>query len=166
MRWLLSLLVLALPLVASAAPDFQGPAGVKNTIARGGELMFEFCNGTCPTGVAQSVADSNFLYVGHCEELTLAFFPDVVSGTAGATVEVEQCFGGTPPGRVPTTRANECFDWDWDTNADGIVDNNILDGVTFMQRGITFEGPTGWLLLDPTVAPAAADVARVLISCK
>lgn len=166
MRWLLSLLVLALPLSALGAPDFQGPSGVKNSITRGAELMFEFCQGTCPTGVATSTAESNFLYVGHCDELSLTFTPDVESGTAGATVEVENCGGGPLPTRAPTTRANECVDWDWDANGDGIVETNILDGVTAMQRGVNFEGPTGWLILIPTVLPAAGDVARVWISCK
>jgi hypothetical protein len=107
----------------------------------GGESCQKLNPGSCCTALIESdLADIVLDTQGI--EFYLSFDADEDGATAGTTVDIYSCKHRDDP------QAN-CLPYEWDTDGDGIVDNNTLNGSTAMMRGV--EGAhVPFLLVDPT----------------
>lgn len=134
MKTALSILALALGVaVAAWAGDFESsPGSGKCSKVSPGNC----CQALIESDLADIVVDVRGLAV------SVTFDMDDDGLTSGTTVTLHAC-------KHPDDVQANCNPYEWDTTGNGVVDSNILDGVTRMQRGVS-NVQVPWLLVDPT----------------
>lgn len=111
---------------------------------------------------ANSNANSTFVQLGGLP-FSLRLEPHKEGSGTAATADVYACTtdDGNGDGTKDTTA---CTAWQWDTDADGIVDDNTLDASDPMKIGTpVFRGGVPFLYIDPTANPVSG-TAEVIIT--
>jgi hypothetical protein len=171
--WGLVALVVVIPITAWAVPnlDWWSTAShgrTDNSLSRGGCVTFEFCNTTVPEGFGTCADDNTneprHVFVGG-QDITWQFETDVAGGSTAAQLNLLACTrpdgdGNGAPDLLSCGNLNFL-----DTDADGIPDDNTLDGgLTNGRRGsLDAVRVAGWLGIDTITRPAPNEVAELVI---
>lgn len=153
MRKLLLTLVGVLVAVGAGAQnttdwtDFFNTGQANNTLNPGGCIQYTW---------GAAVPTSKFIFVGGLS-LTLQLEPDATGADTGATVDLHAC------SRL-TSGVLGCKPYRWDTDGDGIVDDNTFDFADPMKQGISGVRIPGWLYLEPLTAGTGGETG-VLSVC-
>jgi hypothetical protein len=104
------------------------------------------CGGVSPRLCCYATIESDLMDITldtRGTAIYIMFDMDINGATSGTTVDLYSCSD------TSQAQAN-CDPLKWDTDGDGVVDNNRLDGNTDMKRGVQdVQVPT--LLVDPIV---------------
>jgi hypothetical protein len=84
---------------------------------------------------------------------SLRIEPDKTGADTAAQADVYAC---------TTTSTDSCTALQWDTDGDGVVDDNTLDSTNAMKVGTPVFLGIPWIYIDPIANPAASHTAEVV----
>lgn len=102
---------------------------------------------TCRTLTVDAAMDV-FISARSQGEMAVSFEPDYDGTETAATVTLQACSHET---------ANACVDYDYDSDADGLGDTNILTGVTIEKTGVRGIVGINYLRVQIGTAPSGTD---------
>ena len=102
---------------------------------------------TCQTITVDAALDT-YIYARSHGEMAVSFEPDYDGIETAATVTLQACSHET---------ANSCVDYDYDSDADGLGDTNILTGVTIEKTGVRGIVGINYLRVQIGSAPSGTD---------
>lgn len=109
--------------------------------------------GECSTTLVTDALDL-YVPVGRDAPVSISFQPDATGTETVAQLSLQMCTRKT---------SDSCLDYDFDTNADGLGDTNILTGATIETSGLKDIRGFNYLRIQSSTNPSGTDVPEFSI---
>lgn len=134
-------------------PESGGALVEGSDVARGPIAFRWAATADTPNFVYDTSTESKFIFVSG-EAFSFRIEPDKTSTNTAARADIFAC---TEPD------VNSCSPLQWDTDADGVADDNTLDPTNPEAIGTPVFLGLVWIYVDPTVAPDGSVIAEVTL---